>query len=129
MQRAIEQRAADAAAAKRRLDRQRPEQQGRRVADADRQLPHRADQQRADPGRERQIEQMIDMLAQPIGAQHEAAGPEGALVQTLDRLRVVGGFGQYGEGEIVHGERGIASGAGAVHRPKAILVLIQSRAP
>ena len=37
------------------------------------------------------------MLAQPIGAQHETAGPEGALVQALDRLRVVRGFGQYGE--------------------------------
>ena len=45
LQRAVEQHAADAAAAERRLDRQRPEHQGRRVADADRQLPHRADQQ------------------------------------------------------------------------------------
>ena len=68
-----------------------------------RQLAHRAHQQRADPGRERQIEQVIDMLAQPIGAQHEAAGPERALVQAFDRLRVVGGFGQYCEREVAHG--------------------------
>ncbi len=34
------------------------------------------------------------MLANPVGAQHEAAGPERALVQPFDRLRVVGGFGQ-----------------------------------
>ena len=47
---------------------------------------------------------MIDMLAQPVGAQHETAGTEGALVQALDRLRVVGGFGQYCEGEIAHDE-------------------------
>jgi hypothetical protein len=37
-------------------------------------------------------------------------------VQPLDRLRVVGGFRQDGEGEIVHGRRGIASSRGAVHR-------------
>ena len=95
-QRAIEQHAADAALPERRLDRQRPEHQGRRIADADRQLPHRADQQRADPCREGEIEQMIDMLAQSIGAQHEAAGPEGTLKQALDRLRVVRGFRQNG---------------------------------
>ena len=45
---------------------------------------------------------MIDMLAQAIGAQHETAGPEGALMQALDRLRVFRGFRQYGEGQIVH---------------------------
>ena len=52
---------------------------------------------------ERQIEQMIDMLAQAIGAQHEAAGPEGALMQALDRVGVVGLLGQDGQGEITHG--------------------------
>src|SRR6478736_2078 len=60
-QRTIEQHATDAALPERRLDRQRPEHQGRRIADADRQLPHRADQQCADPCREGEIEQMIDM--------------------------------------------------------------------
>jgi hypothetical protein len=66
-------------------------------------LPDRADQQRADPRRERQLEQMIDMLAQPIGAQHEAAGPESALMQALDRVGVVRLLGQDGQGEITHG--------------------------
>ena len=47
---------------------------------------------------------MIDMLAQAIGAQHEAAGPEGTLVQALDRLRVVRGFRQDGQREIAHDE-------------------------
>ena len=103
-QRTIEQQAPDAAAAERRLDRQRPEHQGRRVADADRQLAHRADHQRADPRRERQVEQMVDMFAQAVGAEHETAGTEGALMQAFDRLRVLGGFGQYGDGEFAHDE-------------------------
>ena len=34
------------------------------------------------------LEQMIDMLAQAVGAQRETAGPKCALVQALDRLRV-----------------------------------------
>jgi len=51
---------------------------------------------------EGEIAQMIDMLAQPIGAEHEAAGPEGTLVQPLDRLRVFGSLRQDGEGEVVH---------------------------
>ena len=34
------------------------------------------------------------MLANPVGAQHEAAGPERALVQPFDRLGVIGGFGK-----------------------------------
>ena len=48
---------------------------------------------------------MIDMLAQPIGAEHEAAGPEGPLMQAFDRLRVLCRFRQDGKGEIVHGVR------------------------
>ena len=96
-QRAIKQRAADPTAPERRLDRQRPQQQRLGIADANRQLPHRTDQQRADPRRKRQIEQMIDMLAQPVSAQHETAGPECPLMQPLDRLRVIGGFGRYGK--------------------------------
>jgi hypothetical protein len=45
---------------------------------------------------------MIDMLAQTIGAKHEAAGSESALMQALDCLRVLCGFRQYGEGKVVH---------------------------
>ena len=60
---------------------------------------------------------MVDMLADPVGAQHEAAGPERARMQPLDRLRVVGGFGQNRQCKIVHGRRGIASCGGGVHRP------------
>ena len=104
-QSAIQQRAADAAAAERRLDRQRPQHQGLGVADADRQLPHRAHQQGSDPGGKRQLEQMVDMLAQPVGAQHETAGSERALMQAFDGLRVVGNFGQYRQREIAHKAR------------------------
>src|ERR1700733_7422874 len=100
--RAFEQQTSDPAAAKRRLDGQRAEQQRLGVTDDDRQLPHRADQHRPDPRGERQIEQMVDMLAYPVSAQDEAAGTEGALMQALDRLRVVGGFGQDGKREITH---------------------------
>ena len=63
---------------------------------------------------------MIDMLAQPIGAEHEAAGPEGPLMQALDRLRVVRPFGKDGEGEIAHGS-GIASGAQGSMRARSAL--------
>ena len=45
---------------------------------------------------ERQVEQMIDMLAQ-VGAQHKTARPEGAFMQALDRLRVLWCFGQDGD--------------------------------
>ena len=97
LQRALEQQPADAAAAERRLDRQGPEQQCRRVADADRQLPDGSDQQRTDAGGEGQIEQMIHVLADAVRAEHEAAGPEGAFVQPLDRVSIAGGFRQDGE--------------------------------
>jgi hypothetical protein len=40
---------------------------------------------------------MAHALAQPIGRLGEAAGTEGALVQALDRRRVVGRFRQNGE--------------------------------
>ena len=46
---------------------------------------------------------MIDMLAQAVGAQHEAARPEGALEQALDRLRIFRRLGQNRNGEIIHG--------------------------
>src|SRR3984957_20002179 len=103
LQRAVQQRAANPAAAKRWLYRQRPQQQSRRIADADRQLAHRTNQQRPDPGGERKLEQVIDMLANPVSAQHEAAGPERTLMQPLDGLGVVGAFGQYGERKVAHG--------------------------
>jgi hypothetical protein len=101
-QRAIQQHAADASLSERRLDRQRAEHQGRRIADADRQLAHRADQQRADSGREREVEQVVDMLAQAVGAQHETAGAEGALEQAFDGLRVLWRFGQDGDVKFAH---------------------------
>lgn len=47
---------------------------------------------------------MINMLAQAVSAEHETTGTEGAFVQTLDSLRVIGGFGQESEGEIGHEE-------------------------
>src|SRR5262245_17809104 len=135
-QRVVEQRTPHAAASERRLDRQRPQQQRRRIADADRQLPDRADQKRANPRGEGKVEQVIDMLADAIGAQHEAAGAEGTLVQALDRVGVVRLFGQDGQGKITHGIAfssevdtgsrqetasnkvpwGIASAGGGVHR-------------
>src|SRR3954468_16869504 len=98
----IKQRPADATPTKRRFDRQRSQQERLGIADADRQLPYRSYQQCPDPGRKREIEQMIDMLADSIRAKHEAAWPESALVQPRDRLCIVGGFGQNGEREIVH---------------------------
>ena len=44
------------------------------------------------------------MLAQAVGAQHETAGPEGALMQALDRLRVLWCFGQDGDVKFAHDE-------------------------
>ena len=105
-ERALEHRAANAAATERRLDRQRTEEQRRRVADADRQQSNRADQQSADVGGQGEVQQMINMLAQAVSAEHETTGTEGAFVQTLDSLRVIGGFGQESEGEIGHEEGG-----------------------
>ena len=87
LERARDQRRADAALAERRLDRQRPEQQRRRLADADRRQPQRADQQRADARGEGQIEHMAPALADAKGAAGIAAGAEGALMQPLDRQR------------------------------------------
>ena len=49
------------------------------------------------------IEQVVYMLTNPVSAQHEAAGPERAFVEPLDRLRVVGGFCQYRERKVAHG--------------------------
>ena len=59
---------------------------------------------------------MIDMLADPVRAQDETAGTEGALMQTLDRLRVVGGFGQDGQREIIHDREIASSGASSIVR-------------
>ena len=59
---------------------------------------------------------MIDMLAKPIGAQHETAGPERALVQPFDRLRVVEVSASIVRERSFMVKRGIASGGGAVHR-------------
>src|SRR6266481_3773316 len=100
--RALDQGIADAALAKRRLDGKRAEQQRLGLADANRRQPHRADQQRADARGERQVEAVAYALAQPISRLGVAAGAEGALVQALDRHRVVGRFRPDGEGEVDH---------------------------
>ena len=105
-QRALHQRKADPAVAERRLDRERPEQQRRRLPDPHRREPHRADQQRADARGEGQSEIVPDALADAVGGARIAPGTEGALVQPLDRQGVVFGFRQDGDGEIGH------SGAG-----------------
>ncbi len=42
------------------------------------------------------------MLAQAVGAQHETAGTEGALVQAFDRLRVLWRFGQDSDVKFAH---------------------------
>src|SRR5262245_16811236 len=99
---ALDQGIANAALAKRRLDGERTEQQGLGLADANRREPHRADQQRADARGERQFEPMAGALAQPVGRLGVAAGAEGALVQALDRHRVVGRFRPDGQREVGH---------------------------
>jgi hypothetical protein len=104
-ERACDQRTADAALAERRLDRERPEQQRRRLADADPGEPHRADQQRADARRERQRERMRTALADAVGGFGVAPRAERALVQPLDRVRVVGRLGTNGQGKIAHATR------------------------
>ena len=90
-------RVADATLAERRLDGERAEQQRLGLADADRREPHRADQQGADARGERQLQPMAAALAQPVGRFGVAAGAEGALVQALDRHRVVGRLRQDGQ--------------------------------
>ena len=102
---AFDQGLADAAVAERRLHGQRPEQQRPGLADAHRRQPHRADEQRADMRGERQVEAMSDLLAQPIGGLGMAAGPERALMQALDRDRVVALFRQDAERDVGHGAR------------------------
>jgi len=101
-ERALDQGIADAALAKRRLDGERSEQQRLGLADANRRQPHRADQQRADARGERQVAAVAYALAQPVSRLGVAAGAKGALVQALDRHRVVGRFRQDGQGEVGH---------------------------
>src|SRR5262245_31931938 len=76
-ERALEQHLPDAAIAERRLDRERAEQQRLDLANADRRQPHRADQQRADVGGERELERVAMPLADAIGGLGIAAGSEG----------------------------------------------------
>src|SRR3954452_1649243 len=102
LQGAIYQESTDTTAAERWLDGERPEQERRRHSDQHRQLPDRSDQQRADTRGEGEFEQMADVLADAVGAEHEAARAEGALVQPLDRLGIAGRFGKDGEREFGH---------------------------
>src|SRR5579862_1943105 len=124
LQRPLDQGLADAALAERRLDRQRPEQQRLGFADANRRQPHRADQQRAGARGKRHVEPVRHLLAQAIRGLGVAAGPERALVQAVDRRRVLGGLGQDGERQIVHRAapsiwivRGPAAAPPPLHRP------------
>ena len=60
---------------------------------------------------------MRHLLADAVGGARIAAGAEGALVQALDRARVLGLLGQDGEGKIGHlCLRRLAFGRGEVHR-------------
>ena len=79
--RARDQRRADAALAERRFDRERPQQQRRRLADADRRQPHRADQR--GPTRAVNERASVGTASRTEGAARVAAGTEGALVQPL----------------------------------------------
>ena len=102
LQRALHHRHADAAIAERRLDGERPEHQRRRLADAHRRHAHGSDQQRADARRVGKIEPVRHLLADALRGAHVAARAEGALVQPLDRGRILGLFGQDREGKIGH---------------------------
>jgi hypothetical protein len=102
-ERAGDQSLTDAAIAKRRLDRERSEQQHLRLANADRRQPHRADQQRADTRGERQIEAVRRLFAQAVRGLGVAARTKCALVQALDRRRVALRLRQDGQGNIGHG--------------------------
>src|SRR5262249_4630578 len=101
-ERALDQRLADATLAERRLDRKRTEQERLGLADVDRGEPHRTDEQRADARGERQFAQVLEVLANAVGGLGEAAGAERALMQTLDRGRIVRRLRQDREGNIAH---------------------------
>src|SRR5262249_58917096 len=90
--RAFDQHLPDAAVAKRRLDRERAKKQCLRLPDTDWGEPYRADEQRADAGREGQIKRMVAPLTQPIGGLGIASRTEGALMQPLDPEALVGDF-------------------------------------
>src|SRR5918997_6832394 len=100
LERPLDQLTSDSALPERRLHGEWPEQEGGRAADADAREPDGADQQRSDPGRKRQFEPVRDGFPQPVGGAGITPRTKGALVQTIDRQRVVGAFVQYGEGEI-----------------------------
>jgi hypothetical protein len=102
MKRAGDQARADAAAAERRLDGERAEQQRRHLADADRRQADRADQQRADARGERQLQHVAPALADAKGGPRIAAGAEGALVQPFDREGVAQDLGEDGELQFGH---------------------------
>ena len=117
-ERPLDQGITDAALAKRRLDRERSEQQRLGVANANRRKPYRADQQRADARGKRQLRPVPHALAQPVRRFGVAARTERALVQMLDRHRVVGRLRQDGEREVGHSPKParLALGRRKVHR-------------
>ena len=63
----------------------------------------RPDHQGTDAGDERELEPMRGALANAVGRLGEAAGTEGALVEALDRERIVGGFRRDRDGGFAHG--------------------------
>jgi hypothetical protein len=90
VERALRQGLADASRAKRLLDRERPEQQRRRVADGDPRECAGAHQHAADAGDGGQRQVGGDALAQAIGGLGETPWSEGALLQFLDGGQIGG---------------------------------------
>src|SRR5262245_3313809 len=90
----LDQGITDPAFAKCRLHRERPKQQRLGLTDANRGELYRPDQQGADSRRERQFRSMTDALAQSVRRLGIAARAEGALMQALNRHRVIGRFRQ-----------------------------------
>jgi hypothetical protein len=104
VERMLHQFAPDAAIAKRRIDRQRAEQQAGLDADADRRDAIGADEQGADARNAGQGEIRRDAFAQAIGRLRVTAGAEGAIVEPLDGGEVGVPERDDGEREIGHGD-------------------------
>src|SRR5262249_17728715 len=68
--------------------------------------PHGADQQGANPCREREIDHVPGALANPESRARIAPGPECALVKPLDGVGIGGRFGGNGGGEVGHRKPG-----------------------
>src|SRR5215469_5007679 len=102
LERAFDQGLPNAAIAKYRLNGDRTKQQRLGLADANGRKPDRADQQGPDARGERQFAQMLDLLAQPICGFRVTSRAERALVQALDRHRVVRRLGLDAGRYVIH---------------------------